>query len=217
MKDKNNYYQHYRMYYFYELMLLIGWVVNFILFSKFYEEAFFYVDKKANFIVQLLFMVNFYLEDILKYLFITFLLMTLNLFLILMFYIKNKKELTDSKKMTYSLIVFLVILGINGVAMLKTIVWPLFLLLFIASLTIVFIIYVITKYLYEEKDEFYEENEVVKKQGSFQTKEEAEQYAKDFITHWLEYFEKKGYTLMDSITEGEENEWYVEVIVQAIT
>ncbi|MBO0474051.1 hypothetical protein IGL98_000613 [Enterococcus sp. DIV0840] len=216
MKDKKNYYQKYRNYYLCEIVLLIGWITNFILFSRFYEEAVFYVDKNAKFIIQLLFMVNYYLDDLLKYLFVAFLLMTLNLFLILMFYIKNKQEISKTKEMNYSMILFLVLIGINVIALLTTIIWPLFLILFIVSMTIVYIIYVVTNYLYEEKDERYEENETVKLEGPFQTKEAAEKYSKEFLAHWADYFSKKGYRLAEFVKCDANNEWHVEIIVQSI-
>ncbi|MBO0439838.1 hypothetical protein [Candidatus Enterococcus ikei] len=216
MKDKKNYYQKYRSYYLCEIVLLIGWITNFVFFSRFYEEAVFYVDKNAKFIIQLLFMVNYYLDDLLKYLFVVFLLMTLNLFLILMFYIKNKQEVNKQKEMNYSMIVFLVLLIINVITLMTTIIWPLFLLLFIVSMTIVYIIYVITNYLYEEQDELYEENETVKLEGPFQTKEAAEKYSKEFLAHWTDSFTKKGYSLVEFIKSDANNEWHVEIIVQSI-
>ncbi|WP_430603205.1 hypothetical protein IGJ02_000566 [Enterococcus sp. DIV0724b] len=216
MKDKKNYYQKYRYYYLGEILLLIGWITNFVFFSRFYEEAIFYVDKNAKLIIQLLFVVNYYLEDLLKYLFVAFLLMTLNLFLILIFYIKNKQEVTKQKEMNYSMIAFLVLLVVNVIALMTTIIWPLFLLLFIVSMTIVYIIYVITKYLYEEKDDRYEENETVKVEGPFQTKEAAEKYSKEFLAHWTDYFTKKGYNLVEYIECDASNEWHVEIIVQSI-
>lgn len=216
VKEKKNYYQKYRNYYLCELLLLIGWLTNFVLFSKFYEAAIFYVDKNAKFMIQLLFMVNYYLDDLLKYLFVAFLLMTLNLFLMLMFYIKNQREAIKQKEMNYSMVGFLLIIGINVIALMKTILWPLFLLLFIVSLTIVYIIYVITTYLYEEKDEQYEENEIVKLEGPFQTKEAAESYTKEFLAHWTDHFAKKDYRLMERINQDEKNGWHVEIIVQSI-
>ncbi|EOI00806.1 hypothetical protein UAW_00073 [Enterococcus haemoperoxidus ATCC BAA-382] len=216
MKDKKNYYQKYRYYYLGEIVLLIGWITNTLLFSRFYEEAIFYVDKKDKYIIQLLFLVNYYLDDLLKYLFVAFLLMTLNLFLILRFYIKNRREVTKRKEMQYSMIVFLVLIGFNIIALLTTIVWPLFLLLFIVSMTIVYIIYVITKYLYEEKDERYEENELVKVGGPFQTKEAAERYANEFLAHWKNHFAKNGYILVDNLTCHDKTKWQVEIIVQSI-
>lgn len=216
VKDKRNYYQKYRGYYLGQLILLVGWITNFILFTRFYEGAMFYVDKNAKFIIQLLFIVNYYLSDVLTYLFVAFLLMTLNLFLLLMFYTKNKREGIKQKERTYSMIVFLAIIGISAITLLITIIWPLFLLLFIVSLTIVYIIYVITKSLYEEKDESYEENEMVKVEGPFQTREAAEEYTKEFLAHWTDYFANKGHKLAGSIKCDEKNEWYVEIIVQSI-
>lgn len=216
VKDKKNYFQKYRSFYLYEIALLMGWITNFILFSRFYENIVFYVDRKARFIIQLLFTVNYYLGDLLKYLFVSFLLMTLNLLLILMFHIKNKREGNELKAVRYSIIVFLAIIGINCVMLLRTIVWPLFLLLFIFSLTIVYITYVITNYLYEEKDEFYEENERLKVEGPFQSKEAAEKYIKEFLAHWADYFTKKGYCLVESISCDEKNEWYIEITIQSI-
>ena len=120
------------------------------------------------------------------------------------------------KEITFSMIFFLVIIGINDLALLKTIVWPLFLLLFITSLTIVYIIYVITKYLYEDHDESYEENERIKEAGPFQTKEMAETYSEEILAHWTEEFEKKGYCLVNNINIDSKDEWYVETTVQSI-
>ncbi|WP_034860083.1 hypothetical protein [Enterococcus caccae] len=216
MKKKKKYYQKYRNYYFCEFILLIGWITNFMFFSKFYEEAIFYVDKNARFMIQLLFIVTYYFDELLKYLFVVFLLMTLNLFLLMTFYIKNRRETNSQREMNVSILVFLLIIAINGIALLTTIIWPLFLLLFIAALTIVYIIYVITKYLYEEKEEFYEENELVKSEGPFPTKEAAEKYAEEFLAHWTDYFSKNGYTLTEFTKYDEKNEWHVEIIVQTM-
>ncbi|WP_430604107.1 hypothetical protein [Enterococcus sp. DIV0724b] len=216
MKDKKKYYEKYRKYYFCEIVLLIGWIINFILFSRFYEESIFYVDKQAKLLIQLLFLVNYYLNDLVLYLFVSFLLMTLNLLVILMLCIESRKSVSKQYKIKYIMILMLIIIGINAVALLKTIIWPLFLLLFIFSLTVVYIIYVITNYLYEGKDETYEENELVKKEEGFQTKEEAEKYSKEFLSYWAEDFEKNGYRLVNSIKKDQKNEWYVEFIVQII-
>ncbi|XUB58004.1 hypothetical protein IGJ02_002263 [Enterococcus sp. DIV0724b] len=216
VKDKKKYYEKYRKYYFCEIVLLIGWIINFILFSRFYEESIFYVDKQAKLLIQLLFLVNYYLNDLVLYLFVSFLLMTLNLLVILMLCIESRKSVSKQYKIKYIMILMLIIIGINAVALLKTIIWPLFLLLFIFSLTVVYIIYVITNYLYEGKDETYEENELVKKEEGFQTKEEAEKYSKEFLSYWAEDFEKNGYRLVNSIKKDQKNEWYVEFIVQII-
>ncbi|EOL46366.1 hypothetical protein I580_01635 [Enterococcus caccae ATCC BAA-1240] len=216
MKDKKKYYEKYRNYYFCEIVLLVGWITNFILFSRFYKESIFYVDKQAKLVIQILFMVNYYLEDVLLYLFVSFLVMTLNLLLILMFYIKSKQSMVRQKEMKYSMILFLIIIGINAIALLNTIIWPLFLLVFIFSLTVVYIIYVITKYLYEGKDELYEDNELIKIEVGFQTKEEAEKYTEEFLTYWADDFERKGYRLVDSIKKDPKKEWYVEFFTQII-
>ena len=216
VKDKQNYYQKYRRYYIGQFLLLVGWITNFILFSRFYEGAMFYVDKNAKFIIQLLFIVNYYLRDVLTYLFVSFLLMTFNLFLLLMFYTKNKREGVKQKERIYAIIVCLAIIGINALTLALTILWPLFCLLFVLSLTIIYIIYVITKSLYEEKNEGYEEGELVKVEGPFETKATAEAYTEEFLTHWTDYFAKKGYTLVSFIKHDEENEWYVEIIIQSI-
>ncbi|OJG23565.1 hypothetical protein RU98_GL001820 [Enterococcus caccae] len=62
----------------------------------------------------------------------------------------------------------------------------------------------------------YEENELVKVEGPFQTKAVAEEYTKEFLKHWMEYFTKQGLNLV-AITKCDENdEWYVEIIVQSI-
>ncbi|MGX7243616.1 hypothetical protein ACWOC1_02065 [Enterococcus quebecensis] len=216
MRDKKNYYQKYRRYYIWEGLLLSGWGINFMFFSKFYEHAVFYIDKKDKFIIQLLFLMNYYLQDILKYLLIGFVLMTLNVLLVLMFYIQNKRGDIKKKEMNGSMIAFLLGIIVNGIALMRTIIWPLFLVLFIASLTIVYIIYVITTYLYEDKDEFYEDNEQVKIEAHFQTKEDAEKYAKEFMAHWNDYFEKKGYRLVNHVKYDGKNQWHVEFVVQSM-
>lgn len=216
VKENKAFLQGLKKYYLCELILLVGWVVNFVFFWKFYEQAVFYVDKEAKFIVQLLFISTYYLSDVLIYLFSSFLLMTLNMLLLLILHSKDKRSSVKSKQAKILLNFSSLIIVVNLILLLRTIVWPLFLLMFIASVTIVYIVYAVTKYLYEEQEESYEENELIKEMGSFETKEAADEYSDHFLAYWSKEFEKKGYCLISTVKNNPENGWHVEIIVQSI-
>jgi len=206
-KRSNNYYKKYRGYYFGGGIVIISWISYLLTFAPFYQEMVFYVDKSARYLVQLIFISSFYLPELLVYTFIYFLLMLTSLFLLFFFYFKNKKEKEFDKKKKYVVLFFVLIIIIPTIFLLRTIAWPYFLLVLITSLTVVYITYAITKYLYEEQAELYKDGDCVKELGSFRSIEEAHEYGQEFSKYWKSYFEEKGYSITE-LSEKEENGTY---------
>lgn len=206
-KQSNNYNKKYRGYYFGGGIMIISWISYLLIFAPFYQEMVFYVDKSARYLVQLIFISSFYLPELLVYTFIYFLLMLSSLFLLFFFYFKNKKEREFTKKKKYMVIFFFAIIVIPSIYLLCTIAWPYFLFILIASLTVVYITYAITKYLFEEQTEQYQAGDCIKELGSFKTIEEAQKYGEEFSKYWRNYFKERGFYITE-ISEKEEGGTY---------
>lgn len=205
-----------KLYFIGEGLFICSWYVYYVFFCKFYNEAFFYVEKKAKLIIQLLFMTTYYSTEVLIYSTIAFMLMTLNLLLFLLFFIQNKQKNTVQKQTKAVLIVFLLMFSVIQVKLLSTILWPIFLILVILSLTVIYIIFAVTKYLYEENEIEYEENEPLKVAGPFENLEEANDFSKEFLLYWQDYFSKKNLKLEYSINQGEQNKYFVDFNIKSI-
>ncbi|WP_375179647.1 hypothetical protein [Enterococcus rotai] len=203
-KTTNNYFQTYKTYYLAGVALIIGWIIYIVSFWKFYQDMYFWVDKGVRYVVQLLFISSFYLTEIMVYTTFYFLLLLASLFLLLFFFLKNIKEDSVGKGMLGTFFGFGAIPLFCSITLLVTLCWPYFLAILIASFVVVYITYVITKYLYEDNQEHYTNGECIKEEGPFSQLEEAEKYSTDFITYWAPHFMKQSFTLVSDISQKEE-------------
>ncbi len=203
----------YKLYYISEGIFLISWLIYFLFFFQLYQEASFYVESGAKYIIQLLFLMEYYFSSLFMYFIIGFLLLVANLYSILLYSIKMKQEKkTMQLKLPKQVFIGLYILCAGGLLLTK--LWVIFLLLIILAATIVYITYAMTK---SQKDnDIYEENEVVKQMGPFSTAEEAQNRAREFVTYWQEEFKENGYTLASDIYNEKENEYTVDIYVKSI-
>lgn len=203
----------YKMYYISEGIFLIGWAIYFFFFFQVYNEAVFYVDKEASYIIQLLFLMEYYFGGLFIFFVIGFLLLIANLYNILLYSIR----MNQTKKITQPrlpILVFIIFYILCAVGLLVTKLWIIFLLLIVLAITIVYITYAMTK---SQKDnEIYEENEVVKQFGPFSTTEEAKNRAQEFVSYWQEEFKENGYTLISDIYSEKANEYTVDICVKSI-
>ena len=109
------------------------------------------------------------------------------------------------KKITQVIIMsFCLITLLCSGALFMTLCWPYFLAIFIASFVIIFITYAITKYLYEDNQERYTDNECIKEAGPFKQLDEAETYSNEFIAYWTPYFIKHSFRLVHEIKHQDE-------------
>lgn len=195
--------------------MIIGWISYVLIFSSFYQDMILYVDSNARYLIQFIFISNFYLPELLVYTFIYFLLMLASLFLLFFFYFKNKKEREFNKKKKYILLFFFSIIVVTSIFLLFTIAWPYFLCILIASFTVVYITYAITKYLYEEQTEVYQDGDCVKELGSFNTIEEAQKYGQEFSRYWMPYFKERGFYITELSEKEEDGTYKIALYIKA--
>ena len=202
-------FKRYKFYFLNLLFIAIAWLIYFLFFNNFYKEASFYIDKKASIIVQLLFVTSYYLDEILIYIALAFVLMTIHQLMMVYFLIDERKNLSINKKVQPIIWVFLITFIICLIGLISNLIWPLFILTFIFSSTVVYIIYVTSKYMYEDNQNLYENNENIKLEGPFQTKEAAESYVNEFDSYWKDYFIKKGFLIHSNIELDDNNNYFV--------
>ncbi|MGM0218063.1 hypothetical protein [Enterococcus sp. AZ126] len=203
-KLSNTDFQKYKMYYLVGITLIFSWLIYLISFWHFYQEMSFWVDKGVRYIVQLIFISSFYLTEVMVYTSIYFLLLLSSLFLSFFYFFENKKE-GEIRKITWVMIFgFGFITFLCSCVLFITLCWPYFLAIFIASFVILFITYAITKYLYEDNQDRYIDNECIKKAGPFTQLEEAETYSNEFISYWAPYFIKHSFRLVYEIKHRDE-------------
>lgn len=195
------------------LVLMIAWSIYFSFFLSFYKEASFYVDKNEKIVVQLLFIMTYYLYESLLFLVCALILMTVHQLIMLYFFIKGRKELSSNRQVTFWMLTILLAGCVIG--LLDNLMWPLFILVMIFSSTIVYITYAITKYIYEDDQTLYLHNEQIKTMGPYQSREEARIAADEFIEYWSDYFSEKGFELLSSLEQGTEGKYTVEIYLMS--
>ncbi|ALS36829.1 hypothetical protein ATZ35_06565 [Enterococcus rotai] len=199
----------YKLYFLNLLFIAMAWSLYFLFFNSFYKEAAFYIDKKAGIVIQLLFLTTYYLDAILVYIALAFILLTIHQLIIVYFFINEQKKLTVNKKVQPIIWLFLFLFIICLIGLMANLIWPLFLLTLVFSSTVVYIIYVATKYIYEDTQNLYENNENIKLEGPFKTKEEAQAYVSEFDCYWKDYFDKKGFSIHSNIELDDSNNYFV--------
>ncbi|MGM0218053.1 hypothetical protein [Enterococcus sp. AZ126] len=213
-KTSRDYFEKYKRYYLAGGALVISWLIYLIFFWNFYHEMYFWVGKDVRYVVQLIFISSFYLTEIMVFTTLYFLLLLASLFLLLFFFFKNIKEFSFGKGALVTIIGFGTIPLLSSISLLATLCWPYFLVMLIASFVIVYITYAITKYLYEDNQEQYTDNECIKEAGPFSQQEEAERYSNEFIAYWAPYFIKRSFNLVSEIKQEDEG-YLVEIYTEA--
>ena len=90
-----------------------------------------------------------------------------------------------------------------------------FIVLTIVSLTIIYIIYVVTKRLYAT--EFIDFEETNKVEGPFETLEEAEEYKEIFYRYWTNKLDTENLHAKYDFMQKKDNKWYVEIRISQDT
>lgn len=187
-------------------ILTLGWLAYCITFFIFYKNAYFYVDKRLSLFLRLLsFLNNNWIETILFFLG-ALLLFTSSFFLIGGMYFLYKEGIL-TKKVIYT---GLVLVGVLCVILCLTIMWSIFIVLLILSVSIVYISFILAgKGLKEDEGE-----EILAILGPFEREGEAKKAGQLFLK------EQAGHdlsSLQTEIYQEKDNDYYVEIYIDADT
>ncbi|WP_207694495.1 hypothetical protein DOK67_0000250 [Enterococcus sp. DIV0212c] len=172
-----------KKYYVMELLLIISYVIYLMFFLYFYKEAVFYVDDRASMMTQILFLTTFYLREILIYLFVAFLLITLQLLFFVYLYSMMKSNSTVKSDFNWLLIVSILTFSSYSLGLFLTKIGILFLIIFIFSVSIAYATYVIVK-LGKEKELMIQEENILEIDGPFNTENEVLYKFEEFSENW---------------------------------
>lgn len=194
--------------YLIEGLIAVAWGVYLFKFYSFYQEAYFYVDKRLSLFIQMVSFVNNNWNEVFIYFVLSFLLITCTLFFNCLLYFTNKKEQKKHK----IILVFLYLNLIGCLFLLINICGFVFAIILTLASSLVYIIFVFSK-LSSTKEKFdYEEGEIIEVKGPFETKEEAQMEINTFFSKWKE----AKYTLDDEIYLDKDDKYYVDIYVETI-
>ncbi|MBO0473080.1 hypothetical protein JZO86_05120 [Enterococcus ureasiticus] len=197
-----------KKYYVMELLLIISYVVYLLFFFYFYKEAVFYVDKSASIMIQLLFLTNFYLKEILINLVIAFLLFAIQLLFLIHLYSMMKSDSKVKSDFIWLFIVAILIFCIYSLGLLLNKMGILFLVIFIFSAAAAYATYVIVK-LGKDKELMIQEENLLEIDGPFNTENEALHKFEEFSKNWV------GSELLSYVIECEHNEeYYITIYIE---
>ncbi|EOH96680.1 hypothetical protein UAW_01845 [Enterococcus haemoperoxidus ATCC BAA-382] len=191
-----------------QAILSISWIGYLIKFYTFYEEAYFFLDKRLSLFLQLLsFLHDNWMESFI-YFIVSFILMSITLFFTYLVYLVDKKD------QRYKGIVqlFLVINLISCLSLIFNVAGIVFFILFVLAASLVYIISILAAIGYRKEEIDYEEGEVIEIKGPFETEEQAIKVAVDFITQWQE---KEKLILGEEIYR-EDSEYYASIYIETI-
>ncbi|WYK01380.1 hypothetical protein A5821_002517 [Enterococcus sp. 7F3_DIV0205] len=171
-------------------------------FYLFYQDAYFYIDKSRTLFYQIISFLNDNWIESLMYLSLSFLVYVALFFFSTIghFFKKNHKE----QRLYYF---FYGVSILTVVASFFTILWPIFLVIIVLSMSVVYIIFVLS-FTMAKKTANDEERDLLEIIGPFQTETEAEERAQVFIH---DFFEKKSLVAEKEIYLDENNHYYVEL------
>lgn len=196
-------------FYFIEGIIVSAWIGYLFKFYSFYKEAYFYTDKRLTVFLRMLSFLNDNWNEIFIYFILSFLLMTITLFLTYLLYtIANKNKKRHNKFILISIFVNF----FSCLSLLINICGFIFAVILTLASSLVYIIFIFSK-LSSTKEKFdYEEGEIIEVKGPFETKEEAQMEINTFFSKWKE----AKYTLDDEIYLDEDDKYYVDIYVETI-
>lgn len=182
----------FKVMYFFELLVTCLWIPFFHYFFKFYREGLEFGSEEYSSAIKLSFILIYRSEQMILFLSIAFGLLTINLFITVVFYffMKNKKNISRSQLALVwlsgiQIIISLLLLNIN-------IFYVFTLPLSFLSIIIVYVSYVISKNKYGKM--ILLEEEVLGIHGPFSDKNESEKYQKKINrTYDTAFFNKEIY------------------------
>ena len=184
------------------------WGIYLFKFYSFYQEAYFYVDKRLSLFIQTLSFLNNNWNEVFIYFVLSFLLITVTLFFSCLFHFTNKKERQKNK-------ILLLLLYLNlfcCLSLIMNICGFIFAIILVLASSLVYIIFIFSK-LSSTKETFdFEEGEIIEVKGPFETKEEAQIEVHQFFSQWKE----EGIILDEEIYLDEDNQYYVDIYIETI-
>lgn len=188
----------------------ISWLIVTCFFFEKYMEAIYFVSVDAGVIETNVFVLTYYIKELLPYFILIFILLNVTLLVGVIFFVVKRKYGWISEK---TMLVPFFIFGIAVFFCMTLKIWPILLLLVIIALLISFIIYTVYKVNMDEMIDDFEEDEVIKKEGPFNTREDAEHFYNEFCEYWTIKFLNKNLNLNSRIFMGETKYYYLEIYV----
>lgn len=186
----------------------ISWLLVAYFFFKKYLEAIYFVSLNAGVMETNVFVLNYYIKDLLPYFILIFLLLNLTLLTgVIFLLVKRKYGWISEKVMLAPFFIF----GIAVIFCMTLKIWLVFLPLIVITLLISFILYSIYKISNDDVVSDFEEFEVIKWEGPFESQEEAEKFYDKFCYYWLFKFSNQGFELNSRIYKGELEKYYIEI------
>ncbi|MBO0437445.1 hypothetical protein [Vagococcus fluvialis] len=186
----------------------ISWLIVAYFFFKKYMEAIYFVSLDAGVMETNVFVLNYYLKDLFPYFIIIFLLLNLTLLTAVIFLLVKRKYGWISEKV---MLVPFFIFAIAVIFCMTLKIWLVFLPLIIITLLISFILYSIYKINSDDVLDGFEEYEVIKREGPFESQDEVENFYNKFCHYWLFKFSNQGFELNSRIYKGELEKYYIEI------
>ncbi|XUB55873.1 hypothetical protein IGJ02_000105 [Enterococcus sp. DIV0724b] len=194
------------IFYFMESALVIAWIVYVIKFTFFYQEAYFYVDKRLSLLYKLLSFMNGNWSTLYIYLITSFLLIVMTFFLATAIY--SVKQVSAGKGSIHWILLSLSGLGclVSGI----NILWPIYLILLILAGSVVFITYTIVMTELKEEESGWEEDNI-EIEGPFETIEKAQAVVNN---HLSKQRKDSSAILGAELYLEEDDQYYVEIYVK---
>jgi hypothetical protein len=196
-------------FYFMEGIIVSAWIGYIFKFYSFYKEAYFYTDKRLSIFLRMLSFLNNNWSEIVIYFILSFLLMSITLFLTYLLYIiANKNEKRHNKIILISMFVNF----LSCLSLLINICGFIFGTIFILAASLVYIIFILANVGSSKGAFHYEEGELVDTKGPFETEEEAHKEMTLFFNQW----QQNKIILDEEIYIESDNKYYVDFYVEEI-
>lgn len=184
---------------------LIFWLIYFFMFYNYYNDAIDMVTVGAKRDIQILELFYYRGRETVTILSAYFFILSLHILFIV--YIKLRSIFENGLKKIYLLNI--VVLIIMLIASYINLFWILFLILTLASCTLNFIIYSISKAKYN-----YIDGEIVFEKGGIGDRETAENLLKEYIETKSSYFAKKDLVLSGEVINEPDKTYKIELVVE---
>lgn len=194
--------------YIVEGIIAIAWIIYLFKFYSFYQEAYFYVDKRLSLFIQLLSFVNNNWNEAFIYFILSFLLITATLFFSCLLYVTNKKEVRQNK---LALFIFCFNLLCSLLLLVNVCIF-IFLIIFILAGSLVYIIFTLANLSVDKEQLDYVEGEIIDVKGPFASEEEALTEMKSFFKKWQE----EKIILGEEVYLDKDNKYYVDIYIETI-
>ncbi|WP_348921155.1 hypothetical protein [Enterococcus rotai] len=192
------------------IVFLAIWALYLLSFYSYYNEAYFYIDKRLSIFYQLLVLVNDNLGDTVKYLAIAALLMTVTFVFIYFIFLTNKRK-------AYPKVVLYGLYCLNALyflLLLLNVYGGVYFILSVLSGSIVYALVTIgNKSDHIQPQDDYEEGDILETKGPFESAETAQKEARLLVEKWQE---NSHLVLGEELYQEKDSSYYVDIYIEAI-